>query len=567
MEKQDTLISLLTEECLLDQETLASVIDKQKETGQSLLAILKRDNLIDEGQLTRLVAVNSGIEFIDLSPETVDPMVAHLVSYKMASQHSLIPIKRDGNHLHVAMSSPLNLSVRDQIEMKTGYKVVPIAATPAAIRLAIQHHFDVTNVTKQAIVSMRMEEGPPRRVQQNEVERPSAGLGDSPVAKLVSSLIEGGIDARASDIHIEPQGSDVRVRYRVDGTLRPAVNVPLSVHQEMVSHIKIMANMDISERRLPQDGHLSMPRDDQDYDLRVSSLPAIEGEKIVIRILNKSTNKWSIDEIVTSPEDNRKFRSIVNNPYGMLLLTGPTGCGKTTTLYALLQLLNTPDKNVVTVEDPVEYRLEGITQVQVRPVAGRTFASSLRSILRQDPDIILIGEIRDMETAEIAVSAALTGHLVLSTLHTNDAAGAISRLINLGVPPYLVSSALVATVAQRLMRMICPKCKRVYKPSEHDLKCLFGKSTLDDMQVRLYEGAGCESCGKTGYHGRESIYEILTVTPAIKQMISGRSNDQDIKQQAIEGGMRTLLESAAKEVFEGTSTVEELTRVIDVEEG
>lgn len=566
MEKKDTLISFMKQENILDNETIESVFSEHEKTGQSLLSILKRDNLVDEEQLTKVLAVSSGIEFVNLAPETVDPMVAHLVSYKTASQHNLIPIKREGNNLHVAMSSPLNLVVRDQIEMKTGYKVVPVAATPAAIRLAIQYHFDVTNVTKQAIVSMRMEEGPAGSVRRAKAEHPSVKFGDSPVAKLVSSIIDGAIDARASDVHIEPQGSDVRVRYRVDGTLRLAVNVPLSVHQEMVSHIKIMSNMDISERRLPQDGHLSMPRDGQEYDLRVSSLPAIEGEKIVIRILNKTTNKWSIDEIVTSLEDNKKFRSIVENPYGMLLLTGPTGCGKTTTLYALLQLLNTPEKNIVTVEDPVEYRLEGITQVQVRPVAGRTFASSLRSILRQDPDIILIGEIRDVETAEIAVSAALTGHLVLSTLHTNDAAGAISRLINLGVPPYLVSSALVATVAQRLMRMICPKCKQVYEPSEHDLKCLYGKSHHDMTKVRLYSGAGCEICGKTGHHGRKSIYEILTVSPAIKRMISGRSSDQDIKQRAIKEGMRTLFESAVNEVFDGITTVEELTRIIDVEQ-
>ncbi|UCE48720.1 MAG: type II/IV secretion system protein [Phycisphaerales bacterium] len=565
MQKTDSLISLLKQECILDAETLASAIDEHEKTGQSLLTILKRDGSLDEEQLTKVLAVSSGIEFINLAPEMVDPMVAHLVSYKTASQHNLIPIKREDNLLRVAMSSPLNLSVRDQIEMKTGYKVVPVAATPAAIRHAIQHHFDVTSVTKQAIVSMRMEEDPAKTAQAAKTEYAPAKVGDSPVAKLVSSVIDGAIDARASDVHVEPQGSDVRVRYRVDGTLRTTINVPLSVHQEMVSHIKIMANMDISERRVPQDGHLTMPRDGQEYDLRVSSLPSIEGEKMVIRILNKSSNKWSTDQIITCPEDNQKFRSIIENPYGMLLLTGPTGCGKTTTLYALLQLLNVPEKNIVTVEDPVEYRLEGITQVQVRPVAGRTFASALRSILRQDPDIILIGEIRDVETAEIAVSAALTGHLVLSTLHTNDAAGAISRLINLGVPPYLVASALLAAVAQRLMRVSCPNCKQAYEPSEHELQCLFGKSYHDKSQTKLYRGAGCESCGNTGHRGRKSVYELLTVSPQIRRMISGRSSDQDIKQQAIAEGMRTLFESAANEVLEGVTMVEELTRIIDVE--
>ncbi|MBL7185854.1 MAG: type II/IV secretion system protein [Phycisphaerae bacterium] len=564
MQETDPLVSLLTEERMLDEKALEALIEKHQETGQSLIAILKEGNLLDEEQFAKVVARASGIEFVNLAPETVDPMVAHLVSYKTASEHTVIPIKREGNRLHVAMSSPLNLSVRDQIEMKTGYRVMPVAAMPGAIRHAIQYHFDVTNVTKQAIVSMRLEEGPAKDIQPERGEQGPVMLGDSPVAKLVSSIIGGAIDARASDIHIEPQVCDVRVRYRVDGTLRPAINVPLSVQQEMVSHIKIMANMDISERRLPQDGHVTLPRDGQNYDLRVSSLPAIEGEKIVIRVLSKDTNRWSIDEIATSPEDNRKFRSIVDNPYGMLLLTGPTGCGKTTTLYGLLQLLNTPERNIVTVEDPVEYRLDGITQVQVRPVAGMTFASALRSILRQDPDVILIGEIRDIETAEIAVSSALTGHLVLSTLHTNDAAGAISRLTNLGVQPFLAASALLATAAQRLIRVSCPKCKQAYEPSEDELRHLFGKSH-DDRKIELYRSAGCESCGNTGHHGRKSIYEILCVSPEIRRMVSGRSSDMDIRQQAVAEGMKTLRQSVVAEILSGVTTAQELIRITDVE--
>jgi len=314
MGKSDALISLLTEERMLEEKALEAVIAKHEETGQSLIAILKEGNLLDEEQFTKVVARASGIEFVNLAPETVDPMVAHLVSYKTASEHTVIPIKREGNQLVVAMSSPLNLSVRDQIEMKTGYPVTPVAAMPGAIRHAIQYHFDVESVTKQAIVSMRLEERPAEDIQPERGEPEPAKLGDSPVANLVSSIVDGAIDARASDIHIEPQVSDVRVRYRVDGALRPAIFVPLSAQQEMVSHIKIMANMDISERRLPQDGHASLLRNGQNYDLRVSSLPAIEGEKIVIRVLNKSTNRWSVDEIVTSPQDNQRFRSILDNP-------------------------------------------------------------------------------------------------------------------------------------------------------------------------------------------------------------------------------------------------------------
>ncbi|MCP4609602.1 MAG: type II/IV secretion system protein [Planctomycetes bacterium] len=564
MEKRDPLISLIMEEKILDEKTLQAVIDEHEKTGQGLINILKKENLLDEDQLTKVIAGSTKTEFINLSPEMVEPMVAHLLPYEVASRYNVIPIRREDDHLRVAMSSPLNLSVRDQIEMKTGYKIIPVAATPSAIKRAIHFHFDVTNVTKQAIVSMRMEEEPAKSTQKDELEKELERDDSSPIAKLVSSIIDGAIDSNASDIHIEPQDTEVRVRYRIDGILRPTVNMPLSVQQEMISHIKIMADMDISERRVPQDGHMPTCRSGKNYDLRISSLPAIGGEKIVIRILDKDADKWSIDEVITSAEDNQKFRSLVDNPYGMLLLTGPTGSGKTTTLYSMLQLLNTPEKNIVTVEDPVEYRLPGITQVQARPVAGRTFALALRSILRQDPDIILIGEIRDAETAEIAVSAALTGHLVLSTLHTNDAAGAISRLIDLGIPPFLVSSALLGTVAQRLIRTSCPKCREAYKPSKDELNRLFADKPDIDKKIELYRPSGCESCYKTGYKGRKSIYEILCISQEIRKLIMNGGSDQGIKEQAVKDGMKVLFENAAQEVLDGVTTMEEMMRIVDI---
>jgi len=324
-----------------------------------------------------------------------------------------------------------------------------------------------------------------------------------------------------------------------------------------------MADMDISERRVPQDGHMTAQHDGREYDLRVSSLPAVGGEKIVMRILDKYAAKWSLDAVVPFPEDNQRFRQLVSNPYGMILLTGPTGSGKTTTLYAVLQLLNTPEKNIVTVEDPVEYRLDGITQIQVRPVAGVTFAKALRSIVRQDPDIILVGEIRDGETAEIAISAALTGHLVLCTLHTNDAAGAISRLINLGVAPFLVASALLGSVAQRLIRTSCPDCRQPYQPSEEELRLLLNHLP-QDKDGCFYRGTGCDSCRGTGFKGRKAVYEILPVSPAIKTMTVDGASDGEIKKRAIAEGMRTLTKSAIDEVFNGNTTVEELVRVVDV---
>jgi type IV pilus assembly protein PilB len=563
MKKQDPIVAFLVEQNLLNEETLASVIDQHQKTGQSLINILKTQSILDEEQLRKAIASANRIEFVNLSPELIDPMAAHLISYELANKHDVIPIKRQDDGLIVAMSSPLNLPVRDQIEMTTGYKVVPVAASPQAIKQAIHYHFNVANVTKQAIVSMRLKEGKEDSTQSREAVERSIKAADSPVTKLVSSIINGAIDAQASDIHIEPRDSDVCVRYRIDGTLRPALNVPLSVRLELVSHIKVIADMDISEKRIPQDGHMIKRHDEREYDLRVSSLPAIGGEKIVIRILDKDVDKWSLDEIVASPDDNEQFKSLLKNPYGMLLLTGPTGCGKTTTLYGILQLLNTPERNIITVEDPVEYHLDGITQVQVQPAAGRTFATALRSIVRQDPDIILIGEIRDLETAEIAVSAALTGHLVLSTLHTNDAAGAISRLINLGMPTFLVASALLGSAAQRLVRVSCTQCKQPYEPSEEELNYLLDPS-CQDKQITLHRSTGCNGCYHTGFRGRRSIYEILSVSGKIRRMIIHGSSDEAIKEQAIKEGMRTLRKSAVKEVISGVTTLEDVMRVVEM---
>jgi len=511
--------------------------------------------------LVKVVAAGNGIEFINLSSEKIETVVAHLVSYDMANRYSLIPVRLEEDKLVVAMSSPMNLMVRDQIEMKTGYKVVPVAATPTSIRQAIHSHFDVASVTKQAIASMRLKEGHDQEPEVRLVHEVSERVANDPVTKLVSSIVRGAIDARASDVHIEPRESDMRVRYRVDGILRSAITVPASAQNEVVSHIKIMSGMDISEKRLPQDGHMALGHSGKDYDLRVSSLPAQGGEKIVLRILDKSANKWNLNEVVSSPRDNTAFRELAANPYGMILITGPTGSGKTTTLYSLLQLLNTPATNIVTVEDPVEYRVDGITQVQVKPLAGLTFASALRSILRQDPDIILIGEIRDGETAEIAVSAALTGHLVLSTLHTNDAAGAVSRLINLGIPPFLAGSSLLGAVAQRLIRAACPKCSKPYKPTPEEVKLLAGSRAVK-QGMKLIRGEGCGDCYQ-GYKGRRSIYEILTVKAAIRKMIMEGKDGDTIQQQAVREGMRTLYQSAIEEVIRGTTTLDEISRVVD----
>jgi len=401
-----------------------------------------------------------------------------------------------------------------------------------------------------------------------EKQRPTAILdqlqeSEDPVSSLVASIIAGAIDSRVSDIHIEPQEKDMIIRYRIDGVLRKELNIPSSAQAEILSHIKILAKMDIAEKRLPQDGHITTVHQNKEYDLRVSSLPSIVGEKIVIRILDKTGSKWNIDNITPDSRDNEGMRKLVENPYGMILLTGPTGSGKTTTLYSLLQLLNNGRRNIITVEDPVEYRLDGITQVQTNAKAGLTFASALRSILRQDPDVILIGEIRDPETAEIAVSAAMTGHLVLSTLHTNDAAGALSRLINLDVPPFMLASSLLGAIAQRLVRTSCFACKEAYKP-EPEIRTRLFPNEPEDMV--LYRGSGCDNCSKTGYLGRRGLYEILPVTNTIQNMIIEGKSDTEIKRQAIKEGMRTLKQSGLQQVLSGSTTLDELYRVVDMQE-
>ncbi len=566
MSHDDPIISILKNEDVLGQSVLQSVLERQQDTGEAIASILRRDNLVDDEELVRILASAHNIEFVDLSADMIDPMVAHLVSHKLASRHNVIPLRRDEKGLVVAMSAPLDLVARDEIEVKTGYPVVPVAASPAAIRHVIQYHFDEANITKQVVASMRLKEDSDSESGEPQRGPRSCEGGDDPISKLVSSIVKGAIAARASDIHIEPQDADVRVRYRIDGTLRDTIRVPTSVQAEMVSHIKIMSDMDISERRIPQDGHVTVSHEGREYDLRVSSLPSVGGEKVVMRILDKRVERWSFDKVIASPEDNQTFRRLLGNPYGMLLLTGPTGSGKTTTLYSVLQLINKPEKNIVTVEDPVEYRLDGITQVQVKPIAGMTFPSALRSILRQDPDIILIGEIRDRETAEIAVGSALTGHLVLSTLHTNDAAGAISRLVNLGISPFLVGAALLGSAAQRLIRTCCPKCKESYQASETEKEILFPDAG-DIDEVRLWRGSGCSHCYQTGYVGRKSIYEVLSVSRRILRMIVDGGDDDAIKEQALTEGMQTLRMAAVREVLAGGTTVEEIMRVVDVERG
>ncbi|MCE5340057.1 MAG: GspE/PulE family protein [Planctomycetaceae bacterium] len=563
---------LQTDSQLLDEIIRLGIADEKKldemtrqceQSGKNLLTYLKENNLATDEQISKLVAQCQHLEYVNLSPDMVDSITAHMIPYELSSEHSLVGVRLDGDKLYVAMSSPMNLAIRDQIEMRTGCKVIPMVAAPNAIKAALRYHFNVQNVTKQTIASMRLKNTGEPVNHRTVTALDNLQESSDPVSGLVASIITGAIDARASDIHIEPQEKDTIVRYRIDGILRKELDIPSSAQGEIASHIKILAKMDIAEKRVPQDGHIKTSHQNKDFDLRVSSLPSVIGEKIVIRILNKSNRQWNLDNIAPDPLDNQRIRSLVANPYGMILLTGPTGSGKTTTLYSLLQLLNTGKNNIVTVEDPVEYRLDGITQVQTNPRAGLTFATALRSILRQDPDVILIGEIRDYETAEIAVSAAMTGHLVLSTLHTNDAAGAISRLINLGIKPFMLASALLGSIAQRLYRTSCSACRESYAPDSDIKNKLFAEQPDD---ILLHRSTGCDNCGKSGYVGRKGIYEILPVSPAIRNMIIDGGNDTAIKNQAIKEGMKTLRMSGLNQVLSGLTTIDELYRVVDMQE-
>lgn len=562
MNGQDKLISFLLDEHILDKSAIDDLVAQCAESNKSLINALKSSNLIEADQLARVIAVSNGIEFINLSPDMIDQIAAKLVSYDIARHHMLIPVSIEGDTLRVAMSSPLNLNVRDMLATKTGYRIVPLAATPEAVKQAITYHYSVESVTKQDIVSMRLKDSSSRDTKARKVHNKSA---DAPIVRLVDSIITGGIDARCSDIHIEPCQPDMRVRYRIDGILVEALSVPTGAQREVISHIKILADMDISEKRVPQDGHIGIEHNGKEYDLRVSSLPATGGEKIVIRILDTTTGLLGLDKIVSDQDDRDRFEDLISNPYGIILITGPTGSGKTTTLYSLIRELNKPQRNIVTVEDPVEYRLNGITQVQVKSDIGMTFASSLRSILRQDPDVILIGEIRDYETAEIAISAAQTGHLVLSTLHTNDAAGAISRLVSLGIEPFQAASCLLGAVAQRLVRRNCSKCTTAYSPEQDELEML-PNDVRSNPDIKLYHGAGCDACHSTGYKGRKGVYEILPVSPEIRRLIVSCASDDQVKACAVAEGMKTLKAQGITSVLNGDTTVDEILRVVDVRE-
>lgn len=513
--------------------------------------------LADEIEAESL-AKEYGVDFIRLSEVTFSPHIVRLLPQWFVSQHNVIAVKFEGDTLYVAMANPVDLPTLDEINLVTGFKVKPLVAIEKDIVQAISEHYGVETITKQDMVDARLDG---RLLEQEDKARDDLVLSEElgQVVRLVNAIIKDAIDSRASDIHFEPVEDQMVIRLRVDGILHDCMTVPAMIKQEVVSRLKVLAQLDITEKRNAQDGHVSLNYGGSEFDLRVSVMPTIDGEKTVIRVLDKNRMATDLQMLGIDAQDMTLVERAIGRPYGMFLVTGPTGSGKTTTLYALLRSIDAVEKNIITIENPVEYKLNRINQIQIDAVGNQTFANSLRTILRQDPDVIMIGEIRDLETAEIAIQAALTGHLVLSTLHTNDAATAITRLRELGIPSFLISSCVVMVVAQRLIRKICPDCRQSYEPDENTLELL----GIDRQAVGEFaRGKGCRYCFDSGFSGREGVYEILNVGNEMQNAIAQGKNTLELKEMAVEKGMKTLLDAALVKVSDGKSTVEEIKRVI-----
>lgn len=545
----DTLISL----GLLTDEQLKYALNKQKTSGGKRLGeILVEENIITQQQLIDVLKTKFGVESIDLRSIKLDPSIVKLLPENLARRHKAVPIKISDGKLIVAMSDPLDRPALAEIGMITQKPTQAVLASPSDIKYAIDVVFSDTNANKAADEYMRIQSSGA------DFDDNNLDINSAPIVKLVTSLIESGVRMKASDIHIEPEVDKMRVRMRIDGVLYETLSISNKPHNAIVSRIKIMANMNISEKRIPQDGRILTEVDGREIDLRVATIPSTQGEKVVIRILDRQSLVEGIHNLGLSESGEEKFKSIINRPYGMVLVTGPTGSGKTTTLYTVLMSLNNVNRNIVTIEDPVEYDIPGIYQTQVNPKAGLTFATGLRGFMRADPDVVMVGEIRDEETADVAVNAALTGHLVLSTLHTNDSVGAVARMVEMGVKPYILASSLSGVIAQRLVRKICPHCKTEYEATLQD-KLAIGLP--EDKDYILYKGAGCENCNDTGYKGRIGVFEILPISNELRNLITKDTSTNKLFEAAKKEGLVTLREDGVDKVLRGATTVQEVLRI------
>ena len=562
------IAELLVRGGVVSRDQLVQAQEKERDNGSSVIRELVRLGFTTEDALTEFLAKQFSIEKVDLSPSEIEDSVFSLVPPQLVQKHQLVPVKLLGSTLTVAMADPTDLVAINEVKFITGYGVRVMLAPPSAIKKTLDHRFGGVSYDE---VLKKFGDGEMEVIHETDdvnLQELQQATMEAPVVTLVNAILADAAKRRASDIHIEPYEKIFRVRFRVDGVLQEIMSPPLRLKNPLVSRLKVMAGLDIAERRLTQDGRIKLKMGvGGELDIRVSVLPTLFGEKVVMRLLDKSNLQLDMSKLGFDPQTLKDFLEAIHKPYGMILITGPTGSGKSTTLYSALSELNKPDVNISTAEDPVEYNLVGINQVQVREQIGLTFAAALRSFLRQDPDIIMVGEVRDLETAQIAVKAALTGHLVLSTLHTNDAPSTVDRLINMGVETFLLISSINIIAAQRLVRRICEKCKESAEVSPEILINLGVDSAEVGTGFSTFHGRGCANCNGTGYRGRLAIYEVMVMHEVLKELILRNASVVELKREAVKQGMSTLRMSALQKVREGLTTIEETVRVTDTDKG
>ncbi len=542
----------------IDNAQLEKGLELQKQTNSRLGDTLIQAGLITEQQLIEVLQMQLGVDFIDLTAVKIPVEMAQYLPRNLARKHTVVPVKLDRNDLYVAMSDPLNFVAQEEIKQASKKQVIPMIATKKAVEKSIATLYGNEGAAR-VIEEMKREAAPVQP--ELPANNPLADAANSaPTIRFVNSVIERAFQERASDIHLEPQGDEMVVRMRIDGVLRKMLTVPANLQNTVTYRLKIMGGMNISERKIPQDGHAMIAIKQHNLDLRIASIPTIYGEKIVVRILDKSSETISKDALGLSREDMGKYDQLLQNSSGVILIVGPTGSGKSTTMYTMIQELNREEVNIITLEDPVEYNIEGVNQCQINEKTGMTFSAGLRAVLRQDPDVISVGEIRDGETASIATRAAITGHLVISTLHTNDAILAVDRLKDIGVEPYLISSALRGVISQRLVRKICPHCRRPYIPDAQQKAML---NIKEDAEVAFYRGEGCPECYHSGYHGRTAVFEIFTISAKLQRLIQTGAAYEELMEAALEEGHVTMARNCAQLVLDGVTSVEEAARAIN----
>ena len=557
----DRLGEILLREGLVTREQLAQALTEQKNSKHRLGYVLVKLGLVQELEITKVLARQYRMPAVDLTRFEVDPKIIKLVPAEMATKSVVLPLKREGRTLTVAMADPTDLGLLEDLKFITRFDLFPVIAGEYTLRNLIEKHYESSDQQLQSILKDMEETGEDVEVVEAEEDETvtQAQIDDAPVVKLINGLLTDAVRRGASDIHIEPFEHEIRVRYRIDGSLLEIMRPPLKMKAALTSRVKILSQLNIAERRVPQDGRLKLKMGSRVIDFRVSTLPVLFGEKIVLRILDKGNLTLDLTKFGFEVKAEKDLMKAILNPYGMVLVTGPTGSGKTTTLYSALSRINTPEVNIMTAEDPVEYNLMGINQVLVRTEIGLSFAAALKAFLRQDPNIIMIGEIRDLETGGIAIKAALTGHLVLSTLHTNDAPSTITRMIDMGIEAFNVASAVNLVVAQRLVRRICKDCKGEHKYKDEELAAL-GTDLVKLKALTFMKGSGCDTCSGTGYKGRAGLYEVMALSPELRRMILRGASVADIRDQAVVEGMLTLRMDGMKKIERGVTTLEEVVK-------